>query len=326
MDMNSQEKKNAERIKSFEDTVRRLEEKLKAGELAVAEMTNTLTICKSILGQSLAGVYMINNNLFSYVNQSFADIFGYASPEEIVGKMSITELVAPESRALVAENVRRRTTGEINAIRYEFTGLRKDGSRIIVEVHGRSMLIDDKRSVIGIILDMTDYRRMSTLAFFDSLSGLPNRALFHDRLDQAIALARRGNGHFALMFIDLDGFKKVNDSFGHVAGDHVLRESAQRLKKLFRNSDTVARIGGDEFAVILTGAAGRNISVQLANKILEQLETPILFSGQGLIVSASIGISLFPQDGAEADSLLRNADMAMYEAKKRGKHTYHFAS
>lgn len=310
---------SVERIRIFEDTIHQLEQKLRASE-------NTLTMCHSILEQNIAGVYVIKNDRFSYVNQSFADIFGYSSPQEIISKKKFIELIAPEHRDLVVENVRKRTRGEIDAIRYEFTGLRKDGSRIVVEVHGRSVMIEGKRTVIGVIIDATDNKRMNTLAFYDSLTRLPNRALFHDRFSQAIARARRNNEKIALLFIDLDRFKTVNDSFGHRAGDHVLQESALRLKALLRDSDTVARLGGDEFAAILTGAVGHDIAAQTAIKMAESLEAPISFSGHSIVVSASIGISLFPQDGAEIDVLLHIADTAMYEAKKRGKHTYHFAS
>jgi len=317
---------STEHIRILEDTISQLEQKLRESEAALSDMANILSLYTGILEHNLAGVYVINNDRFSYVDQSFADIFGYATPGEVVGKSGFIELVTPEYRDLVVEHDQKCSIGEIKAFRYECMGSRKDGSRVVVEVLGSSTLIKGKHSVNGFVLDATDYKRVSTLAFFNSITGLPNRALFADRLKQAIILGRRNNGNFALMFIHLDGLKKVNDGLGQMACDHVLRESAQRLMKLLRNSDTVARVGGDEFAAILTGAAGHNISAQMAISISESLEVPIYFSGHTIGVSASIGISLFPQDGGEIDILIRSSDTAMREAQKGGKCAYLFAS
>jgi diguanylate cyclase (GGDEF)-like protein/PAS domain S-box-containing protein len=315
-----------EYIRRLREAVSKSERELGECKRIVAENTKAVAFWNGILEESLAGIYVIDSGRFSYVNQSFADIFGYASPDEIVGSLEFLELVAPESRDVVFENVRKRTAGEIDEMRYTFTGWRKDGSRNIVEVHGRSLEVDGHRSVIGLILDMTDYHRVSGLALYDPLTKLPNRALFEDRLEQVIALARRNHEGFALLFVDLDGFKQVNDALGHVLGDQVLQETARRLAALFRDSDTVARFGGDEFVAILTSAGDQRGVTRLATKVIESLRIPVHAGEDTVVVSASVGISVFPRDGEEASALLFQADSAMYEAKKSGKNHYHFAS
>jgi diguanylate cyclase (GGDEF)-like protein/PAS domain S-box-containing protein len=317
---------SAELVEELQEAVSKSERELNECKRTVAENTKSVAFWNGILEESLAGIYVIDSGHFSYVNQSFADIFGYTSPDEIVGNMEFLELVAPESRDLVLENVRKRTDGEIDEMRYSFTGLRKDGTRSIVEVHGRALVVDGHRSVIGLILDMTDYYRVSGLALYDSLTKLPNRALFQDRLEQVIALARRNQENFTVLFMDLDGFKEVNDTLGHAAGDQVLQETARRLAALFRDSDTVARFGGDEFAALLTSAGDHKGVARLANRVVKSLRTPIHAGEDAVAISASVGISVFPRDGEETEPLLKQADSAMYEAKKSGKNTYRFAS
>ncbi|WP_373498053.1 diguanylate cyclase domain-containing protein [Desulfococcus sp.] len=161
-------------------------------------------------------------------------------------------------------------------------------------------------------------------AHYDRLTGLPNRALFLDRLDQAIRDARRYGRRFGLMFIDLDGFKSVNDTLGHDAGDEVLVQVAGRLNHCLRDSDTVARMGGDEFTAILPAVDSPVSAHRVAKKIIEALNQPFHVSGHAPQVGASIGISLYPEDGTELDILLKKADKAMYQAKKDGKNDYRF--
>ncbi|WP_432738269.1 diguanylate cyclase domain-containing protein [Maridesulfovibrio sp. FT414] len=309
-----------------EEKQKRLEDELEACRLELSRNSNAVDFLNGLLDQSLVGIYVIEDGRFSYVNKSFALIFGYDSPAEIVGRFPITELVAPECRDLVSGNVQKRQSGKRDEMRYTFTGLRKDGSRNIVEVHGRSMLIGDSRKVIGVILDMTNYERMSHLAYHDPLTGLPNRALFMDRLEQAVAQARRGKDAFAVMYIDLDGFKEVNDSVGHAGGDTVLRDTAKRMVDLVRrDADSVSRIGGDEFVVLLRSSGNREYCAGLAADLIEKLERPITCFGESVSVGVSIGISIFPDDGDDPERILQAADCAMFEAKKEGKHTFAFA-
>ncbi|MBF0311481.1 MAG: EAL domain-containing protein [Magnetococcales bacterium] len=163
-------------------------------------------------------------------------------------------------------------------------------------------------------------------AEFDNLTGLPNRKLFQDRLEQVILAAQRHRQMFALMFVDLDRFKWVNDTLGHDAGDALLVEASRRLKGVVRKSDTVARLGGDEFTVILSDILHESMAELVARKILEQLALPFLLKGQEVVISGSCGIALFPGDGAAADELTRNADSAMYRAKESGRNAFQFFS
>lgn len=166
-------------------------------------------------------------------------------------------------------------------------------------------------------------QQLQHLAHHDPLTGLPNRLLFNDRLENAIELAGRSEQRCLLLFLDLDGFKLINDSLGHAVGDQLLRHVGERLKNVLRSSDTIARLGGDEF-VILAGSANPDYAAQLAQKILEQLRLPILVAGQSISISGSLGIAIFPDNGADTQQLMRAADMAMYTAKAEGRNRYHF--
>lgn len=162
------------------------------------------------------------------------------------------------------------------------------------------------------------------LAYYDALTGLPNRRLFQDRLTQAITHAFRSDTGFSLLFIDLDGFKAVNDRFGHGTGDRVLVDIAQRIRTTMRASDTVARLAGDEFVAILDDVRARRDAGLAATKILRAVSSPLKDCDGELRISASIGIARFPRDGTSADELLQNADRAMYRAKASGRNRYRF--
>jgi diguanylate cyclase (GGDEF)-like protein len=162
------------------------------------------------------------------------------------------------------------------------------------------------------------------MAQYDSLTGLPNRSMYLDRLEHGVAQSHRSGALIAVLFIDLDHFKVVNDTYGHGAGDDVLVQAAQRLKDCLRAGDTVGRLGGDEFAAVLGDLACANDAASVARKIVDALTSPFSAAGHELHVSASIGISLFPGDGSEARRLLMNADMAMYRSKELGRNRYAF--
>ena len=167
-------------------------------------------------------------------------------------------------------------------------------------------------------------RYLDHIAHHDALTQLPNRSLFRDRLEHALAIALRGETQVGLMFLDLDQFKQVNDSLGHLVGDELLRTVADRLVSLVRNSDTVARLGGDEFAILVEGISQRDDMSLLAEKILKIVEQPMLLDGQELRISVSIGIATAPYDDVSAEYLIRDADAAMYEAKRQGRAAYCF--
>jgi diguanylate cyclase len=164
--------------------------------------------------------------------------------------------------------------------------------------------------------------QMSLKAERDFLTGLPNRALLADRLAQSITLARRHGKRVALLYLDLDNFKDINDSLGHSVGDQVLQSTAKRLEGCVRHSDTVSRQGGDEFVVLLSEVEAMQDAAGAAEKLVKAMAEPHLIVGHRLTVTLSIGISLYPDDAMDADAVLRNADTAMYHAKRNGRNSY----
>ncbi|TMI45976.1 MAG: diguanylate cyclase [Betaproteobacteria bacterium] len=182
--------------------------------------------------------------------------------------------------------------------------------------------------MVGVSQDVTARKRREDavrfLAYHDSLTGLPNRRLLDDRLKQAVHLAQRRDRKVAAMLIDLDNFKQVNDSFGHRAGDAVLKEVAQRLAACVRRADTLARHGGDEFVVVISEVNAEADCQIVADKILHALAAEFHVDGRALALGASIGVSLYPTDAGDGDALLRNADAAMYRAKQLGRNQYRF--
>jgi diguanylate cyclase (GGDEF)-like protein/PAS domain S-box-containing protein len=251
------------------------------------------------------------------VNPAFERLFGF-SLDEVRGK-NFDEMIAPSQYWDQASHYTQHVLrGE--KVNHSVVRKRKNGSLIDLELFGVPVILDGKQiGVLGIYNDISERKRneerLQYLATHDSLTGLPNRSLFQDRLQIALERALRNHKSLGILFMDLDGFKQVNDAYGHEIGDMVLRIVSQRLSGLLRASDTVARLGGDEFAFVLDHTLNRPDAVMIAERILEVLEAPIRVNDHSLSVSASIGISLFPQDGANADDLMRYADHAMYAAK-----------
>jgi diguanylate cyclase (GGDEF)-like protein/PAS domain S-box-containing protein len=225
-------------------------------------------------------------------------------------------------------NVARRT-GEPRA---DIVGIEHSGgTQRWLSVNAQPLTHPDRRdsyAVVTSLFDFTDRKRaeerLLRQTMYDGLTELPNRQLFTDRLEQAISFAHRLEGAVAVAFLDLDRFKMVNDTFGHASGDALLREVAQRLVGTVRPDDTVARLGGDEFTLILADVQTAEDMAKVAQKMLEVFETPFEIDGQELKVNASLGLSLYPVDGKEADTLLRHADVAMRRAKQSGRGHYQF--
>ena len=179
---------------------------------------------------------------------------------------------------------------------------------------------------VALFHDITEIKRsedkIKHQAYHDALTGLPNRQLFNDRLEVALARAQRNHETLAILFLDLDHFKTINDSLGHAVGDLLLQEVAQRLKSSVRQEDTVSRLGGDEFIMILPEVGGADYAVAAAGRIIDALEKPIHLRGHALYVTCSVGITIYPNDGEDLETLVKNADMAMYRAKEEGRNTY----
>ena len=209
--------------------------------------------------------------------------------------------------------------------------VRKDGHEYLVEDSTAPIRRNDG-AVCGAVIVFRDVgrqranaRHMTYVAQHDGLTDLPNRLLFSERLDNAIVLAQRHKRQFALLYLDLDGFKRINDSFGHGVGDQLLRSVAERLVHGVRASDTVCRQGGDEFVVLLSEVDGAADAAASAATILRTLSAPHGFDGQELCITASIGVSLYPQDGRDATRLLLGADNAMLRSKRGGRNGFAFA-
>jgi diguanylate cyclase (GGDEF)-like protein/hemerythrin-like metal-binding protein/PAS domain S-box-containing protein len=257
-------------------------------------------------------------------------ITGY-TPEDFATDPDVwIQMVAPEDRELVREQIQQILEG-ISPPPIEHRIIRKDGQirwvcdTIILNKDESGKLV----SYDGVIKDITKLKsaesKISFLAYHDQLTELPNRELFYDRMSHAISQARRNHKYLALLFLDLDGFKTVNDRYGHEAGDTVLKLVARRLQACVRDVDTVARLGGDEFTLILSEVENPADVASIAEKIIQKVSEPVSLDDEHKCsVGASIGISIYPEDGYELDKLMSAADSAMYESKAGGKSSYTF--
>jgi diguanylate cyclase (GGDEF)-like protein/PAS domain S-box-containing protein len=281
---------------------------------------------RQLVDNSLVGIYITQNGVRKFCNQRYADIFGYKTPEEML-EQPVDDLISPEDRKLVYREVEARASGQKVFSHYEFKGLKKDSTVIDVEVWATQIMYQGEPATQGAVLDITDRvdseKRLEYLATHDLMTNLPNRLLFHDRLNHAIDLAKRNNWNGAILFLDLDDFKLVNDAYKHEYGDILLRMVAERLRSFIRRSDTVSRFGGDEFAVLLENISDLANIESIADKILNGLAEPYTIDEIPLFVTASMGISVFPKEGDNIPQLLQNADIAMYQAKSVGN-TYKF--
>ncbi|GAB4301529.1 MAG: hypothetical protein Kow0096_22460 [Thiohalomonadaceae bacterium] len=260
-----------------------------------------------------------------YVNPAFSQMTGYGA-DEVIGKKPSILKSGHQSPAFHRELWDTITAGKI--WRGETINRRKDGS-VYTEIMAIAPVRDSQGRIthyVAIKHDITKRKeleaRLEHLAHFDVLTNLPNRPLFYDRLERAIASAHRSNESIGLLFIDLDGFKQINDTYGHNMGDRLLQEVAQRLLDSVRESDTVARMGGDEFTVILRNLATPGNAEDVAGKIIAALSDPFIINQQALHIGASIGISLYPLHADTLEGLVSYADLAMYGVKHRGKNNY----
>ena len=272
-------------------------------------------------------IMMDNAGRIAFWNEAAQRLFGY-SEQEARGK-HLHELIVPERYRTEFERsfdcVGRNESGHVAGKTLELAGLRKDGTQIVTEHSIAGVSVDGQWHTLCIVRDVTERKqfedRIRHLANYDNLTGLPNRSLFYDRLRQAINLAGRNRHELSLLYLDLDKFKSVNDTLGHDAGDEILKGAADRVQQQVRESDTVARIGGDEFAVILPKITSEQDAATVARKIIDALFAAFELSGekrQQVHIGASIGIATFPADGADMDALLKAADSAMYKAKQLG--------
>lgn len=257
------------------------------------------------------------------LNPAFETVTGWPCADW-AGK-SFAPLIHPDELNMSIDYFRRILAGE--TVHYELQILTKEGGYVVGEF-ASTPLIEDGRitGALGFARDITERKKaekmIRQLAYHDALTGLPNRALFEDRLRVALAQAHRNEQMLAVMFLDLDRFKLVNDTLGHGDGDKLLQDVARDLSELIREGDTVARVGGDEFTLLLPGINQVGDATDVAERILERLKQPRLLGGHEFRVTTSIGVTIYPEDGMEPAALLRNADTAMYRAKERGRDNF----
>lgn len=261
-------------------------------------------------------------------NRFTADLLAYE--EKLLPGIHLSRLLPVKDRSRMLEVLEQLIAGEISNSHSERRLVALNGVEIWVNLHVVLQKGEDGSPLYFIIqmADITEMKRgqekMERLAFYDTLTDLANRRLFNDRLQQAISRTQRNKKAAALLYLDLDQFKRVNDTLGHDAGDALLKHVSLRLQKCVRKEDTVARPGGDEFTIILCDINSISDASRVAEKILAELRKPIAIAGQQLVVTTSIGITMAPQDSNDAQTLMRNADMAMYKAKDRGRNNYQF--
>jgi len=275
--------------------------------------------------RNLAGVFRTTlDGRILDCNDALARIFGYRDRNELLERSARDVYFDPQDRENVLNELRER--GSLTNV--ETRMRRADGSELWVLEN--VTMIESRGEMEGTIIDITERKtaqeQIEFQAFHDVVTGLPNRRLFRDRIGVALAHARRQRRGIAVMFLDLDQFKLVNDTLGHTVGDALLQAIADRLVGCVRAEDTVARMGGDEFTVLVSETSDRRAAGVVAQKVLETVAQPVTVDGHELFVTTSLGIAMFPDDGTDAETLLKNADRAMYRAKEAGRNNFQYST
>lgn len=326
-------RKNAEEElqRAHDELEQRVEERTHelTEEIAVRrEAEEKLRLAAEVIANLTEAVVIVDNRFrTTAINSAFSEITGYKE-SDVLSRMPPFYKALKKDKDLV-----KRMWKEIeNKGRWEgeFWHKKKNGDAIAVRL-SVSVIADEEGKVMqyaSVLTDITkrkqDQERIYYQANYDALTALPNRALFHDRLSLGIATTSRTEDKLGLLFLDLDGFKLVNDTLGHDVGDLLLQETAERLRNCIRAGDTVARLGGDEFTVIMPNLHDPGNAPLLAQRILDSLIKPFNLKGHEAFVSGSIGVTIFPDDAEDASELIKNADAAMYRAKEQGKANYQF--
>jgi diguanylate cyclase (GGDEF)-like protein/PAS domain S-box-containing protein len=271
---------------------------------------------------------------FLYVSPSITKLSGYTQDEVMVGPFEA--LLLPDKADNIRAKIRRHLadlqSGHKNFNHFHTDEVElscKDGSRVWTEIvtNFYSNVQTGRTEILGVTRNISERKqaeaRISFLANFDQLTGLPNRTELQERFKYALSLAHRGSEHLAVMFLDLDHFKNINDTLGHTLGDQLLMEISRRLKACMREEDTLSRLGGDEFILVLPGMREEG-AARTASALIETVSQPFLYEKQELIITPSIGIAIYPDDGEDAETLLKNADTAMYRVKQSSRNDFRF--
>ncbi|MBB6447610.1 EAL domain-containing protein [Bacillus benzoevorans] len=278
---------------------------------------------RSIVEGAFIGVYIFTENgQVSYGNRQFYKLLGLENTEEV----NFWDCIHPEDLPAQKAALDRLMNGK-DGVDHSFRLLRKDGSIIFVEAHSKKVYLqNDQLTIIGVLRDISERKRAEELthylAYYDTLTALPNRKLFQKKLEQVINVSKTSKQKFAVLYLDLDRFKYINDTLGHSIGDKLIKQTAERIKLHLGEEALLARWGGDEFFILLPHILNAEQVADLAETINEAVREPYLIDKYNLILTTSIGISIFPDNGEDAETLSKHADSALYKAKEKGKNTY----
>ncbi|WP_230209879.1 sensor domain-containing protein [Solemya velum gill symbiont] len=299
----------------------------------ITDLVESKGVHEAIFKYAVDGAILIDeSSLIKSFSPAAEKLFGYTE-KEVFGKNISMLMPQPFQEEHDGYVKRYLDTGKGRIIGVgprEVSALKKDGSVIPIDLVISEAIVGTERLFLGIVRDISERKQahddLLNIANYDQLTGLPNRTLFHERLRHAIARSERNETLIALFYIDLDRFKQINDSLGHDAGDQLLRLTAERLQSNTRKSDTVARLSGDEFAVILEDVDHISIVTKVAQKIVESLSRSATLNGREIHPGASIGVTLYPMDDKLPEDLMKDADMAMYRAKEMGGSQFQYYS
>lgn len=279
---------------------------------------------KRLVQLSPEAIIIHNRGEIFYINDRGANLFGSSSTNELINR-NISEFIHHESKDLYNNLIEYLDKFPNHESKQQLKIKRSDGAEILLEFISTKIEFKGQSARELIARDITihqnEIENVKRIAYQDELTGLPNRRAFMDQLIQLLRSPDKNKMQSGVMFIDLDGFKQVNDTLGHEGGDILLKQVSNHFKNCVAEKDIVARLGGDEFIILLHNT-NHNDCIIVANKIIESLSFPIIIFGKRVRVTPSIGIALYPQHGHEATELIKNADMAMYQAKQRGKNNY----
>ncbi len=306
--------------------VQELQHALRERDEALNISQRNLHLAEKVIESSLEGIMITDDkSVIVSVNPAFTRLTGY-SAEEVVGKTPAVLNSGRHDKSFYDAMWRRlREHGHWQG---EVWNRRKSGEiypelLTIAAITARDGQLTHYAALFSDITELKESEeRIRHLAYYDALTGLPNRRLLDDRLRVALAHAHRNQRQLAVLFIDLDRFKRINDSLGHEVGDRLLVAIAQRLRDIVREDDTVARMGGDEFVAVLSDIENPDHAVQIARRLIESLKQPVYVGSHELVVTTSIGVSIYPDDGESAAGLVKNADIAMYRAKDTGRNSF----
>ncbi|MBV9455835.1 MAG: EAL domain-containing protein [Rubrobacter sp.] len=301
------------------DVLRTLMKALREQKWAQDALRESEERLQSLANATFEGIIVSDGGEILEANETYATMLGYDLPE-VIGK-SVLELIAPKFRALAQQNIFSDSEEP-----YEVVALRKDGTPLNLEVRGKASSYQGRAVRVSAVRDVTERKafeqQLQHQAFHDPLTNLPNRVLFQDRLKHALARLNRREGKVAVLFMDLDNFKVINDSLGHATGDQLLVAVAGRVSRCLKPGDTAARLGGDEFTILLEEVTHISEAAQVAERIAERLKPSFTIEGHELFITTSIGVAFGESPADEPGELLRKADLAMHWAKSEGKNLY----